>query len=172
MKLSYWIVQPIQREKPITSDTQTSLNPYHYYSAPRDEPFAIRYDTPFLFMVYERTHRLPIIVGCYAGEPSIERALVDEKLFHKRSSKPLKWKCSCCQCCRKPKTEEWSVTLFPRYASFICCKIQYFTKISKIIWDSKHAEQSCSKSSCPVSFATSRYSPSSHFRMNFRLGYH
>ncbi|VDN38310.1 unnamed protein product [Gongylonema pulchrum] len=87
----------MQREKPITSSTQTSVNPYHYEPPPPDEPFAVRYDTPFLFMVYERTHRLPIIVGCYAGEPCTQRALVDAKVPRLRKTGTRTRGCNCCR---------------------------------------------------------------------------
>ncbi|VDM98775.1 unnamed protein product [Thelazia callipaeda] len=53
--------------------TEAPTNPYVCHLQSTNQPFAIRYDTPFLFLLYESTYNISFIVGCYAGKPAIAR---------------------------------------------------------------------------------------------------
>ncbi|VDM23468.1 unnamed protein product [Toxocara canis] len=69
------------------SSSDSSLRNVTHKGVPAEDNFSLRFDSPFMFLLVDRTHRIPFICGCYAGQP----ALSVERL---RSTRPTSSVCN------------------------------------------------------------------------------
>ncbi|MFH4975963.1 hypothetical protein AB6A40_002672 [Gnathostoma spinigerum] len=56
-----------------TSSTQSPEGTQQCDKRPGDQPFSMRFDSPFIFLIADSNNYIPLIIGCYGGQNALPR---------------------------------------------------------------------------------------------------